>query len=147
MDRRELLQLGAATLAATSLPKLALAQSATGWKNHLDAYNLLPYLTGQEKKSPRNFFMYLSDDGDVLGLRFDNWKVCFMEQRARGTLQVWAEPFTRLVAEDSGEPETRSGGLAAVTVPLKPRAAKAVVFELVTESVEALSVCSVITPP
>jgi arylsulfatase len=66
------------------------------YKNHLDAYNLVPYLTGQEKKSPRNFFMYLSDDGDVLGLRYDNWKVVFMEQRCQGTLQVWAEPFTKL---------------------------------------------------
>jgi arylsulfatase len=40
--------------------------------------------------------MYLSDDGDVLGLRYDNWKVVFMEQRCQGTLQVWAEPFTKL---------------------------------------------------
>jgi hypothetical protein len=40
--------------------------------------------------------MYLSDDGDVLGMRYDNWKVVFMEQRCHGTLQVWAEPFTRL---------------------------------------------------
>jgi hypothetical protein len=56
----------------------------------------LPYLTGQEKKGPRNFFFYFSDDGDVLGMRFDNWKMVFMEQRGKGTLQVWAEPFTRL---------------------------------------------------
>ena len=63
--------------------KLKAGYQAIGrtYKNHLDAYNLLPYLTGQEKKSPRNFFMYLSDDGDVLGLRYDNWKVVFMEQR------------------------------------------------------------------
>ena len=33
--------------------------------------------------------MYLSDDGDVLGLRYDNWKVVFMEQRCPGTLRVW----------------------------------------------------------
>ena len=55
-----------------------------------------PYLTGQTEKSPRNFFFYFSDDGDVLGLRFDNWKIVFMEQRCQGTLQVWAEPFVRL---------------------------------------------------
>jgi arylsulfatase len=78
--------------------KLKAGYQAIGrtYKNHLDAYNLLPYLTGQEKKSPRNFFMYLSDDGDVLGCRFDNWKIVFMEQRCVGTLQVWAEPFTKL---------------------------------------------------
>ena len=40
--------------------------------------------------------MYLSDDGDVLGMRYDNWKIAFMERRCHGTLQVWAEPFTRL---------------------------------------------------
>jgi arylsulfatase len=40
--------------------------------------------------------MYFSDDGDVLGLRYDNWKVVFMEQRCQGTLQVWAEPFVKL---------------------------------------------------
>ena len=56
----------------------------------------MPYLTGQEKESPRKLFVYFSDDGDVLGLRYDNWKVVFMEQRCHGTLQVWAEPFTKL---------------------------------------------------
>ncbi len=66
------------------------------YKNHIDGYNLVPYLTGQEKESPRKLFVYLSDDGDVLAIRFDNWKAVFMEQRCRGTLQVWAEPFTRL---------------------------------------------------
>jgi arylsulfatase len=66
------------------------------YKNHIDGYNLLPYLTGETKESPRKLFMYLSDDGDVLGLRYDNWKIVFMEQRCTGTLQIWAEPFTRL---------------------------------------------------
>ena len=66
------------------------------FKVHIDGFNLLPYLTGKEKKSPRNVFFYFSDDGDMLGLRYDNWKVCFMEQRCPGTLRVWAEPFTKL---------------------------------------------------
>jgi arylsulfatase len=66
------------------------------YKNHIDGYNLLPYLTGRAKESPRNFFFYFSDDGDMIGLRFDNWKIVFMEQRLRGTMGVWAEPFTRL---------------------------------------------------
>jgi arylsulfatase len=38
----------------------------------------------------------VSDDGDLTALRYDNWKVVFMEQRATGTLQIWAEPFTEL---------------------------------------------------
>ena len=46
--------------------------------------------------SPSKLFVYLSDDGDILGLRYDNWKIVFMEQRCHGTMQVWAEPFTRL---------------------------------------------------
>jgi arylsulfatase len=66
------------------------------YKNHIDGYNLLPHLTGEAKESPRNFYFYFSDDGDVMGLRFDNWKFVFMEQRLKGTLGVWAEPFTRL---------------------------------------------------
>jgi arylsulfatase A-like enzyme len=66
------------------------------YKNHIDGYNLVPYLTGEEKESPRKLFVYLSDDGDILGLRYDNWKVVFMEQRLQGTLGVWAEPFIKL---------------------------------------------------
>src|SRR5579864_3374513 len=61
---------------------------------------------------------------------------------------VLADPFASDVALPSGEPETRSGGCVAVAVPLaKPSAAKAAAFELVTERVAALSVCSVTTPP
>ncbi|OIJ42527.1 arylsulfatase [Massilia timonae] len=63
---------------------------------HLDGYNLLPYLTGEEDKSPRKGFIYFSDDGDLVALRFDNWKVVFMEQRVPGTLQVWMDPFIPL---------------------------------------------------
>jgi arylsulfatase A-like enzyme len=63
---------------------------------HIDGFNLLPYLTGEVDKSPRQLFVYFSDDGDVLAVRFDNWKVVFMEQRVQGTLQIWAEPFVPL---------------------------------------------------
>ena len=66
------------------------------FKNHIDGYSLLPYLTGKEKEGPRKFFFYFSDDGDVLGIRYDHWKLVFMEQRCHGSLQLWAEPFTRL---------------------------------------------------
>jgi arylsulfatase len=63
---------------------------------HIDGYNLLPYLTGAEEKSPRQGMVYFSDDGDLVALRFDNWKVVFMEQRVQGTLRIWAEPFVPL---------------------------------------------------
>jgi arylsulfatase len=66
------------------------------YKVHLDGYNLVPYLTGQVDKSPRESFFYVNDDQQLTGLRYDNWKLVFMEQRAPGTLLVWANPFTSL---------------------------------------------------
>jgi arylsulfatase A-like enzyme len=66
------------------------------FKVHIDGYNLLAYLTGKQPKSPRPGFIYFSDDGDLVAARYDNWKVVFMEQRAPGTLRVWAEPFVAL---------------------------------------------------
>jgi arylsulfatase A-like enzyme len=66
------------------------------YKVHIDGFNLLPYLTGQVDKSPRPGFVYFSDDGDLLALRYDNFKLAFMEQRMPGTLQTWAEPFVIL---------------------------------------------------
>ncbi len=62
----------------------------------LDGHNQLPYLTGETEESPRNFFFYVNDDGDLTAVRYDNWKMVFLEQRCPGTLQVWAEPFTEL---------------------------------------------------
>jgi arylsulfatase len=68
------------------------------YKVHIDGYNLVPYLTGEVDKSPRRGMIYFSDDCDVLGIRAENWKIVFMEQRCPGTLQVWFEPFTPLRA-------------------------------------------------
>jgi arylsulfatase len=68
----------------------------TTYKVHLDGYNFVPYLTGQEKKGPRTEFFYFDDEGGLTALRYDNWKLIFAEQRAPGTLRVWAEPFTPL---------------------------------------------------
>ncbi|WP_417661313.1 arylsulfatase [Pseudomonas sp.] len=66
------------------------------FKVHLDGYNQLDYLTGKTDKSARNEFYYFSDDGDLVGMRFDNWKLVFCEQRAPGGFGVWSEPFTCL---------------------------------------------------
>jgi arylsulfatase len=63
----------------------------------LDGYNFLPYLTGKAEKGPRNEFFYFSDDGQLVSLRRDQWKLVFAEQRAR-QLQVWSEPFVSLRA-------------------------------------------------
>jgi arylsulfatase len=78
--------------------KLLKGHSAAGrtFKVHLDGFNQLPYLLGQVDKGPRRGFFYFNDDGDLVALRAENWKIVFMEQRAPGTLRVWAEPFTPL---------------------------------------------------
>jgi arylsulfatase len=65
-------------------------------KVHLDGYNQLPYLTGQQPNSARKEFIYFNDDGDLVALRYENWKFVFEEQRALGTMRIWAEPFTKL---------------------------------------------------
>ncbi|MGA9539865.1 MAG: arylsulfatase [Methyloceanibacter sp.] len=67
----------------------------TTFKVHLDGYNILPYLKGDEAEAPRKEFMYWTDDGDLAALRFNNWKVLFMEQRAHG-FDVWQDPFVSL---------------------------------------------------
>jgi arylsulfatase A-like enzyme len=76
--------------------KKGVTAAGREYKNHIDGVNLLPYLTGEVAKSPRNLFVYISDDGDILAVRYDNWKVVFMEQRLKGTMGIWAEPFTPL---------------------------------------------------
>jgi len=78
--------------------KLKKGYKAIGrtYKNHIDGYNFVPYLTGKAKEGPRPAFFYISDDGDILAIGYQNFKIVFMEQRCQGTLQVWAEPFTRL---------------------------------------------------
>ncbi len=76
--------------------KISVRGDDKEFKVHLDAFNLLPYLTGEVEESPRQGFIYFSDDCDVLGIRFHNWKIVFQEQRCQGTLQVWAEPFIPL---------------------------------------------------
>ncbi len=64
------------------------------YKVHLDGYNQLPYLTGQQERSDRKGFIYFNDDGQVVALRFNNWKLVFAEQKTQGTLDIWGEPFT-----------------------------------------------------
>ena len=64
------------------------------YKVHLDGYNLLPALKGEEEW-PRKEFLYWTDDGNLAALRYDQWKVHFLEQRGHG-FDVWQEPFVEL---------------------------------------------------
>ena len=65
------------------------------FKVHLDGVNLLPFLKGEAEKSPREGFLYWSDDGDLLAIRVGNWKIVFQEQRSHG-MAVWREPFSNM---------------------------------------------------
>jgi arylsulfatase A-like enzyme len=78
--------------------KLLKGHKAAGrsFKVHLDGYNILPMLTGETDESPRKEIFYFSDDGDLTALRYDDWKMIFMEQKSQGTFRVWMEPFVPL---------------------------------------------------
>ena len=67
------------------------------YKVHIDGYNLLPHLTGKEKESPRRLFVYPTDGGEVAAIRYDDWKIVYMVQRAK-TTDVWREPLITLRA-------------------------------------------------
>jgi arylsulfatase A-like enzyme len=88
-------------LAATGQPnvKESLLKGATvagaSYKVHIDGYNLLPALKGDVKEWPRKEFIYWTDDGDVAGLRYNQWKLVFMEQRAH-SFDVWQDPLVVL---------------------------------------------------
>ena len=66
------------------------------YKVHLDGYNIMPLLRGETDKGPRNEIFYFSDDGDLTALRYQDWKMIFMEQKSPGTFRVWMEPFVPL---------------------------------------------------
>jgi len=65
------------------------------YRNYVDGYNLLDYLTGETQESPRHEFWYVNDDGQVVAARYDAWKVVFLENRGEA-FGVWREPFTEL---------------------------------------------------
>ncbi len=70
-----------------------LLKGYKGFKVHLDGYNFLPFLTGKEKKGPREELFYFSDDGELMALRYNDWKVVFMMQTSTGTMDTWSNPL------------------------------------------------------
>ena len=66
------------------------------YKVHLDGYNFLPYLTGQEDKGRRHEIFYFADTGELTALRYEDWKMLFLEQKAFAGLRAWIEPWTVL---------------------------------------------------
>ena len=65
------------------------------YRNHIDGYNLLDYLSGKSDESPRHEFWYVNDDGQIVAARYDDWKVTFLENRGEA-FGVWREPFIEL---------------------------------------------------
>jgi arylsulfatase A-like enzyme len=65
------------------------------YKNHIDGYNMLDYLSGKVTESPRNEFIYLNDAAEVVAIRVGDWKATYLENRAE-QLDVWREPFVHL---------------------------------------------------
>jgi arylsulfatase A-like enzyme len=65
------------------------------YKNYIDGYNQLDYLTGKTKESPRKEFWYVNDDAQIVAARYTDWKVVFLENRGQA-FGVWREPFTEL---------------------------------------------------
>ncbi|MFW2439678.1 MAG: arylsulfatase [Arenicellales bacterium] len=66
------------------------------YKVHLDGYNFLPHLTGKTEKGPRHEIFYFADTGELTALRYDDWKMLFLEQKEPNTLRAWIEPWTEL---------------------------------------------------
>lgn len=65
------------------------------YKNYIDGYNMLDYLKGTVKDSPRNEFWYVNDDGQIVSARYQDWKIVFLENRGE-QFGVWQEPFVEL---------------------------------------------------
>jgi len=63
------------------------------YKVHLDGYNMLPYLTGKEENGARKELFYFSDDGELMALRYNDWKITFMKQNETGTMLTWSTPM------------------------------------------------------
>jgi arylsulfatase A-like enzyme len=65
------------------------------YKNYIDGYDMLDYLSGKAKDSPRPGFIYVNDDGEIVAVRWNDWKVVYKENRGEA-FGVWREPFTDL---------------------------------------------------
>ena len=85
--------LGDADMKEKMLTEVPFGEENT--KVHLDGYNFVPYFAGETDEGPRKEFFYFSDDGSLLNMRYNRWKIVFAEQRAHG-FDVWQEPFVAL---------------------------------------------------
>jgi arylsulfatase len=75
--------------------KAGVSLNGRPYRNHIDGYDMTAYLAGQVKESPRQEFIYVNDDGQIVAMRYTDWKVVFLENRGQA-FGVWREPFTEL---------------------------------------------------
>jgi len=77
--------------------KLAQGTTLAGktYRNYIDGYDQLDYLSGKAQQSPRSEFFYVNDDGQIVAIRYADWKTVFLENRGQA-FEVWREPFTEL---------------------------------------------------
>ncbi|MEM6634713.1 MAG: arylsulfatase [Pseudomonadota bacterium] len=89
---------GRPTVKEELLDGITVAEVGGGrdYRVHLDGYNFLPYLTGEEETGPRQEIFYFSDDGDMMALRWNDWKLTFLEQKSWATFRAWMEPLVEL---------------------------------------------------
>jgi arylsulfatase len=88
----------AAAAGGADLPekiKAGVELNGRRYKNYIDGYNQLDYLSGKTKESPRKEFIYVNDDGQIVAMRLGDWKAVFLENRGQA-FGVWREPFTEL---------------------------------------------------
>jgi arylsulfatase len=87
---------GNETVKEDLLTGVTVDEMGRDYRVHLDGYNILPMLTGETEESPREEIFYFTDDGDLAALRYNNWKITFLEQKEWATFRAWMEPLTPL---------------------------------------------------
>jgi arylsulfatase len=88
---------GRPNVKAELLDGIASSEMGRDYKVHLDGYDISEHLKDPANvASPRKEVFYFSDTGDLTALRFNDWKLIFLEQKAYATLRAWAEPWTVL---------------------------------------------------
>ena len=69
----------------------------TTFKNHIDGYNLLPYLTGEDEEEPAQGLRLLQRRRRrARRCASTTGRSCSWSSACQGTLQIWAEPFVAL---------------------------------------------------
>lgn len=89
---------GRPTIKEELLDGVTVAEVGGGrdYRVHLDGYNFMPYFAGEVETGPRQEIFYFTDDGDLAALRYGDWKITFLEQKAWATFRAWMEPLTPL---------------------------------------------------